>query len=93
MIQPAGPREGTRPAFVKPDGATQNAVRRAVLEATGADDRVQVTNTVATLGWGDVLRVKTHVFDAESGEAPKNLARPKLMACGARKYRILKALP
>ena len=60
MIQPAGPREGTRPAFVKPDGATQNAVRRAVLEATGADDRVQVTNTVATLGWGDVLYVDVY---------------------------------
>jgi hypothetical protein len=60
MIQPAGPRDDTRPVSVRPDSATQSAVRRAVLDATGADDRVQVTNTVATLGWGDVLYVDVY---------------------------------
>jgi hypothetical protein len=55
MIPPPGPRDGTRPASVRPDSATQSAVRRAVL-----DDRLQVTNTVATLGWGDVLYVDVY---------------------------------
>jgi hypothetical protein len=45
---------------VRADSATQSAVRRAVLEATGADDRLQVTNTVATHGWGDVLYVDVY---------------------------------
>ena len=50
--------DGTRP--VRADSATQSAVRRAVLEATGADDRLQVTQTVATHGWGDVLYVDVY---------------------------------
>ena len=60
MFPPADTRDGTRPASVRPDSATQNAVRRAVLDATAADDRLQVTNTVATLGWGDVLYVDVY---------------------------------
>ena len=35
-------------------------MRRAVLDATGADDRLQVTQTVATHGWGDVLYVDVY---------------------------------
>ena len=42
---------------MKANSATQSAVRRAVLDATGADDRLTVTQTVATDGWGDVLYV------------------------------------
>ncbi len=45
---------------MRADGATQSAVRRAVLETTGADDRLQVTQTVATHGWGDVLYVDVY---------------------------------
>jgi hypothetical protein len=45
---------------VRADSATQSAVRRAVLDATGADDRLQVTQTVATHGWGDVLYVDVY---------------------------------
>jgi hypothetical protein len=45
---------------LKTDGATQHAVRRAVQEATDPDDRVQVTHTVATHGWGDVLYVDVY---------------------------------
>jgi ADP-ribose pyrophosphatase YjhB (NUDIX family) len=42
---------------MRANSATQSAVRRALLEATGADDRLTVTQTVATDGWGDVLYV------------------------------------
>jgi hypothetical protein len=45
---------------MRANSATQSAVRRAVLEATGADDRLQVTQTVATHGWGDVLYVDVY---------------------------------
>jgi hypothetical protein len=45
---------------MKTDSATQNAVRRAVQEATGPDERLQVTHTVATHGWGDVLYVDVY---------------------------------
>jgi hypothetical protein len=45
---------------MRANGATQSAVRRAVLEATGADDRLHVTHTVATHGWGDVLYVDVY---------------------------------
>jgi hypothetical protein len=39
------------------EGALQVAVRRAVDELTAADQRLAVTHTVATRGWGDVLYV------------------------------------
>ena len=45
---------------MKANSATQSAVRRAVLDATGADDRLTVTQTVATDGWGDVLYVDVY---------------------------------
>ena len=45
---------------MRANSTTQSAVRRAVLEATGADDRLQVTQTVATHGWGDVLYVDVY---------------------------------
>ena len=45
---------------MRADSATQSAVRRAVLETTGADDRLQVIQTVATHGWGDVLYVDVY---------------------------------
>ena len=38
----------------------QVAVRGAVDEITGADERLQVTHTVATRGWGDVLYVDVY---------------------------------
>jgi hypothetical protein len=38
----------------------QSAVRRAVVEATGPDERLQVTHTLATRGWGDVLYVDVY---------------------------------
>jgi hypothetical protein len=42
------------------DGALQNVVRGAVDEVTGADERLHVTHTVATRGWGDVLYVDVY---------------------------------
>jgi hypothetical protein len=45
---------------MRTDSATQSAVRRAVQEATGPDDRLHVTHTVATHGWGDVLYVDVY---------------------------------
>lgn len=39
------------------EAAFQAAVRGAVGELTAADERLQVTHTVATRGWGDVLYV------------------------------------
>jgi hypothetical protein len=45
---------------VRADSATQSAVRRAVLETTKLDDRLRVTHTVATHGWGDVLYVDVY---------------------------------
>ncbi len=45
---------------MRADSATQSAVRRAVLEATEPDERLRVTHTVATHGWGDVLYVDVY---------------------------------
>jgi hypothetical protein len=45
---------------VRADGATQSAVRRAVLETTEPDGRLHVTHTVATHGWGDVLYIDVY---------------------------------
>jgi len=45
---------------MRTDSATQTAVRRAVQEATDPDERLQVTHTVATHGWGDVLFVDVY---------------------------------
>ncbi len=35
----------------------QSAVRRAVVDVTGPDERLRVTHTLATTGWGGVLYV------------------------------------
>lgn len=60
------------------DGALQSPVRDAVLEVTGRDDRVRVTHTLATVGWGEVVFVDVYVrsraasfeeFDAELRKA------------------------
>jgi hypothetical protein len=45
---------------MRANSATQSAVRQAVLNATGADDRLTVTQTVASNGWGDVLYVDVY---------------------------------
>jgi hypothetical protein len=45
---------------MRTDSATQSAVRRAVLETTQPDERLRVTHTVATHGWGDVLYVDVY---------------------------------
>ena len=42
------------------DGDMQTAVRLAVDQVTSADDRLRVTHTVATRGWGDVLYVDVY---------------------------------
>lgn len=62
---------------MRANGATQSAVRRAVLEATGPDDRLQVTQTVATHGWGDVLYVDVYARsrDATLGDLNPDLRR------------------
>jgi hypothetical protein len=45
---------------VTTDRAIQDAVRGAVLDVTGGDERLRVTHTLATLGWGDVLFVDVY---------------------------------
>jgi hypothetical protein len=45
---------------VTSDRTLQTAVRGAVDEITGADERLIVTHTVATRGWGDVLYVDVY---------------------------------
>ena len=54
----------TCPGTVRTDSATQSAVRRAVQEATGPDERLHVTHTVATHGWGGVLYVDVYAVVA-----------------------------
>ena len=44
------------------DQAMQSAVRRVVMDVTGADDRVEVTHTIAAMGWGDVLYVDVYAL-------------------------------
>jgi hypothetical protein len=60
---------------MRADSATQGAVRRAVLEVTGADDRLHVTHTFATLGWGNVLYVDVY---ARSRDAKLDDLNPDL---------------
>jgi len=43
------------------DSTLQRAVRNAVDEITGVDDRLRLTQTMATPGWGDVLFVDVYV--------------------------------
>lgn len=45
---------------IRADRAIQDAVRGAVMEVAGGDDRLHVTHTLATLGWGDVLFVDVY---------------------------------
>jgi hypothetical protein len=45
---------------MRANSATQSAVRQAVLQATSADDRLTVSQTVASNGWGDVLYVDVY---------------------------------
>ncbi len=42
------------------DAALQSAVRRAVSDVTGTDERLRVTHTIARTGWGDVLYVDVY---------------------------------
>jgi len=42
------------------DSALQRAVRAAVDEVVGHDDRLSITQTMATEGWGDVLFVDVY---------------------------------
>ncbi len=42
------------------DREMQSAVRRAVDEITGGDERLRVSHAVATRGWGDVLYVDVY---------------------------------
>ena len=42
------------------DSALQRAVRAAVDEVTNADERLRVSRTIASLGWGDVLFVDVY---------------------------------
>jgi hypothetical protein len=44
------------------DQGMQNAVRRAVMDVAGADDRLEVTHTIAATGWGDVLHVDVYAL-------------------------------
>jgi hypothetical protein len=53
------------------DQAMQSGVRRAVMDVTGADERVEVTHTIASTGWGDVLYVD--VYARSHGEALEDL--------------------
>ncbi len=45
------------------DGAIQSAVRRAVVDVTGRDERLRVTHTIAD-GLGDVLYVEVYAARA-----------------------------
>jgi hypothetical protein len=54
------PSTGTPRGDVTTDRAIQDAVRNAVLEVTGGDERLQVTHTLATLGWGGILFVDVY---------------------------------
>lgn len=45
---------------MNPDGTIQSAVRRAVVDVTGRDERLRVTHTLARTGWGDVLYVEVY---------------------------------
>ena len=60
---------------MRADSDTQSAVRRAVLDTTGPDDRLHVTHTVATHGWGDVLYVDVY---ARSRDATLGDLNPEL---------------
>lgn len=42
------------------DSALQRAVRAAVDEVTNVDERLRVSRTIASLGWGDVLFVDVY---------------------------------
>jgi len=42
------------------DAGLQRAVRAAVDEITRVDERLRVTQTIATIGWGDVLFVDVY---------------------------------
>ncbi len=57
------------------EGEFQGAVRDVVLEVTGRDDRVSVTHTQATLGWGDILFVDVY---SRHGEAWREELEPVL---------------
>ena len=62
---PEAPDPDGRPTFVAPpaavttmsDTALQRAVRAAVDEVANPDERLRVNQTIASLGWGDVLFV------------------------------------
>jgi hypothetical protein len=51
-----------------------------VLEATGPDQRVHVTHTLATHGWGDVLYVDVYARSRDEGLGDLNPALRKAVA-------------
>ena len=53
--------------------ALQSAVQAAVDEVTGADQQVRVDQTMATLGWGDVLFVD--IYTRSRAESLEHLDR------------------
>ena len=65
---------------MRADSATQSAVRRAVLEATEADEWLHVTHTVATHGWGDVLYVDVYARSRDEALGDLNPALRKVVA-------------
>ena len=65
---------------MRADSATKSAVRRAVLEATEADERLHVTHTVATHGWGDVLYVDVYALLREEAFGDLDPALRKVVA-------------
>jgi hypothetical protein len=46
-------------------GEMQRAVRGAIDEITGADERIRVTHAMATRGWGDVLYVDVYAHSLD----------------------------
>jgi hypothetical protein len=65
---------------MRADSATQSAVRRAVLEATEPDERLHVTHTVATHGWGDVLYIDVYARSRDDTLGDLNPALRKAVA-------------
>jgi hypothetical protein len=65
---------------MRANSATQSAVRQAVLHATNADDRLTVTQTVASNGWGDVLYVDVYARSRQETLEDLNPALRKAVA-------------
>ena len=62
------------------DSTLQRAVRNAVDEIIGVDDRLRVAQTVATSGWGDVLFVDVYARSSDDVLEDLDPALRKLVA-------------